>query len=189
MDWQKLFLSAEGRIGRREFWIGFVIVFAASLVVNMIPVLGAVIGLLLIWPQICIHAKRLHDMDKSGWLMLIPFGVTILCVGLAAVIGGAGFIGAMALSSADADTVAAGASIAAAMLAGGFVLLAMLVGLGFLLWVGLTPTYPGPTRFDVGEEPDGEEPDFESWRDSDAEDEPPAPPPPTPPPTGGPIVQ
>lgn len=136
MDWKGLFLSAEGRIGRQNFWIGFAILFGASFVVNLIPVLGQIIGLLLLWPQVCIHAKRLHDMGHSGWLMLIPFGVSVLAGGIAVATGGAAIFAG--------GYEAAGAAMGAALLAFG---LAFLVGLGFLLWVGLTPSQPGDNRF------------------------------------------
>jgi len=147
MDWKFLFLTAEGRIGRKDFWIGFLIVFAASVVLNIVPVLGQILGLLLIWPQICIHAKRLHDMGRTAWLMLVPFAVTVVCATLAVVTVGAGFLSAAILGSTDADMAAAGSAMAGVGAASAVMGLAMLFGLAFLLWVGLTPSQPGENRF------------------------------------------
>jgi uncharacterized membrane protein YhaH (DUF805 family) len=137
MDWQSLFLSSNGRIGRQTFWIGFAIVFVSSIVLNMVPVLGQLAALALLWPQVCIHAKRLHDMGYSGWLMLIPFGVSVLAAGFAVATGGAAMFSGTGYE-------ALGAAMGAVLLA---FAVAFLVGLGFLLWVGLTPSQPGDNRF------------------------------------------
>lgn len=147
MDWQTLFLKADGRIGRRDFWIGFLIIFVASIVLNMVPVLGQIAGLLLLWPQVCIHAKRLHDMGKTAWLMLIPLGVAIVC-GIAGVAtGGIAVLGSMAMSDGGSDSAAAAAALSGAGAFMAFMGLAMLVGIGFLLWVGLTPGQPGENQY------------------------------------------
>lgn len=136
MDWKGIFLTAEGRMGRREFWIGFAMIFVASIVLGMIPILGQIIGLLLIWPQVCIHAKRLHDMNYTGWLMIIPFGVSCMAIVFAMMSGG--------LAALTGEVSVMGAAMGMAFLAFGF---AALLGLAFLLWVGLTPGQVGENRF------------------------------------------
>ena len=67
MDWKTLFLSPEGRIGRQAFWIGWLVVMGASTVLNVIPVVGHVLMLGVIYASVCIHTKRLHDMGQTGW--------------------------------------------------------------------------------------------------------------------------
>lgn len=153
MDWKFLFLTAEGRIGRRDFWIGFAILMAASIVLNILPVIGQIIGLLLIWPQVCIHAKRLHDMGRTAWLMLVPFGVTVLCGAMAMAIAGAGLFSAMILGAADAEHAAAGSALAGLGAASAIMSVAMFVGLAFLLWVGLTPSEPHENRYGAAPSP------------------------------------
>ena len=112
-----LLLSPSGRIPRREFWPGFAVVMVASVVLNFIPLLGQLLGLVMLWPQFCIHAKRLHDLGKSALLMLIPLAVTIAA-------------GVLSLVS---DRLSFGVSF--------------LVGGAFLLWVGLTPGQAGPNPY------------------------------------------
>ncbi|HEY9235099.1 MULTISPECIES: DUF805 domain-containing protein [Phenylobacterium] len=137
MDWKTLFLTPEGRIGRRDFWIGFAIIFAAGVVAGVIPLLGPLIGFLLIYPQVCVHAKRLHDMGRTAWLMLIPGAVFLGAMIVATMMGG------LAAMSGDF-----GAVHGAAMMATGLAfMLSFLVGLAFLLWIGLTASQPGENRF------------------------------------------
>ena len=82
-DWKKLLFSFEGRTRRSHFWIGWLICLGAGVVAGWIPILGGFISLALIWPNLAISVKRLHDMGKSGWLVAIPFVVSIVEIGRA----------------------------------------------------------------------------------------------------------
>ena len=79
IDWNKLFLSYEGRINRQPFWIGAIIVFLTNLVVQFLfgsGFISIVIAIGLLYPLLCVSIKRCHDRGKSGrWclLLLIPF--------------------------------------------------------------------------------------------------------------------
>ncbi len=108
----QLFTSLEGRIPRKTFWLGFIVliivtwilelilfaIFGVSMMGNMDPNATPeaaaaaaqeamskmtlpliILFLLLLWPSICLYAKRWHDRDKSGWWSLI---------GLIPIIGG-----------------------------------------------------------------------------------------------------
>lgn len=142
MDWKKLFLTAEGRIGRRDFWIGIAIIFGIAVVAGWIPVLGQIIALVLIVPSVCLQAKRLHDMGKTAWLMLVPMGVGMVCGAIAGAMGGMAMLGI----GAGGEAAVAGAAMAGI---GAFLvlLLAVVVSFGFLLWVGLSSGDPGENRF------------------------------------------
>jgi uncharacterized membrane protein YhaH (DUF805 family) len=132
MNWVGLLLSPQGRITRAPFWFGIMVVIAASLALNLISgPAGRLLGLLLLWPQICINVKRLHDMGRTGWLLLVPMVIGIACVVIGFVMG----------SGAEAMPRPAPVPLA----------VAGLVSLAFLLWVGLTPGKPGANRF--GEAP------------------------------------
>jgi uncharacterized membrane protein YhaH (DUF805 family) len=144
MDIQRLFLKADGRIGRGEFWTGFLILFVLGIVVHFIPMIGQIISIVLIYPWVCLYSKRLHDMGKSGWLQLIPFAVWIVAIIVAVMSGMGAAIMAMA-SGSDAQASAgalAGAGVAALVLCA-----ALLVNLIFLLWVGLSASQAGDNAY------------------------------------------
>ena len=132
MDWVKLLLSPQGRITRAPFWFGIMVIIIASLALRLIPVpIVRLLSLALLWPQICVNAKRLHDMGRTGWLMLVPYVVSVACVVVGFVMNaGGGFPPRPAVAP---------------------LALAGLVSLGFLFWLGLTPSQAGANRF--GEAP------------------------------------
>ena len=151
-DWQKLFLSFEGRTRRSHFWIGWLILLGVGVVAGWLPIIGGLISLALIWPNLAISVKRLHDMGKTGWLVAIPwassivfFMVGLVMVGMAAVANG------MTDYDFDEDPAAILALIGPGMIA---FLLSAVVPLIFLLWIGLVEGQKGDNRF--GPNPKGE---------------------------------
>lgn len=66
-----------GRARRSEFWFWELAVFIASIVAGVIDaiigaqIVGYLILLATIIPSLAVGARRLHDIDKSGWLQLI----------------------------------------------------------------------------------------------------------------------
>ncbi len=93
LDWFGLFLRLDGRIGRRAFWVGFVVVFAglvlADLLSRGVPV-AAPLTLALLYPLTAVLVKRLHDRGRSGWwavLVAAPVGVALLAALSARVVG------------------------------------------------------------------------------------------------------
>ena len=62
----------NGRASRSEFWWFYlftILVWIVGFVINPVVELIFILGLLL--PYIAVTARRLHDIDKSGWLQLI----------------------------------------------------------------------------------------------------------------------
>jgi len=86
MDWKFLFGTFDGRIDRQNFWIGQVVLVAASVVAHLVAMaivgtgdvgklIGALITLALVYPYLVVDVKRLHDRGKTGWwilLLLVP---------------------------------------------------------------------------------------------------------------------
>lgn len=76
-----LFLSIQGRINRKTYWlailplsIGYVVADVMTESVDKsIAGPGYLIMVILIWPSLAVQTKRWHDRDKSGWWNLISF--------------------------------------------------------------------------------------------------------------------
>ena len=85
MDFKKFYLSPEGRVNRKQFWLWLVlpltaIIFLLALVDvktgNYNPELSmgffsGIFALVALIPAIIVYIKRFHDRDKSGWWVLI----------------------------------------------------------------------------------------------------------------------
>ncbi len=63
-----------GRSARWEYWFFFLFAFLGNLVLNRVSeALGGAFALALLLPSLAVGARRLHDIDKSGWWQLIWF--------------------------------------------------------------------------------------------------------------------
>jgi uncharacterized membrane protein YhaH (DUF805 family) len=149
MDWRALFLSPEGRLGRQNFWIGVLILFAANVVLGWIPLIGFLVWAMCLYASICLYSKRLHDMGKSGWLQLAPWAVMLVLMLIGMAIGGTAMMASWAMHPGGymGPGMMNGVGWGGAGLMMGAMSLAGLIGLIFLLWVGLTPGEPGDNRY------------------------------------------
>jgi uncharacterized membrane protein YhaH (DUF805 family) len=142
-DWKKVLLSFEGRIRRSHFWIGWLICLGLGFVAGLIPLLGILLSIALIWPNLAVTVKRLHDMGHTGWLAAIPFGVGFVAgVGSAVSVGAGAFMNQSGLENEDPAAILATMGPALGILG-----LAFLVGIAFLLWIGLTDSKPGANKY------------------------------------------
>lgn len=142
-DWQKVLFSFEGRIRRSHFWIGWLICLGLGVVAGWIPFLGILLSIALIWPNLAIAVKRLHDMGQSGWLAAIPWVANIIgVIFIVMSVGASIFMNMDALENEDPAAVWA---LFAPMLGGWAIL--FLINLGFLLWIGLSDSKPGPNKY------------------------------------------
>ena len=71
------YFNFEGRARRSEYWWFVLANFCASIVLSFLgnlinfPWLTSILSLALLIPSLGLTARRLHDIGKSGWLMLI----------------------------------------------------------------------------------------------------------------------
>ena len=77
---KEIYLSMEGRIPRKVFWlyslamyipIMVIIGIAASISNTLMMIVAVPLYIIMIWAGICLQAKRWHDRDKSAWWILI----------------------------------------------------------------------------------------------------------------------
>ena len=133
-DWRKLFWDANGRIGQKDYWIGFGILFVANLVFSWLPLIGLVVSFAAIYAGICVSSKRLHDMGRSGWLAAIPYGIFLI----ATVLSAFSVIGIMGAAGYHSDLgVLAGAGSLGLLWT-----VAILLNIAFVIWLGITAGQP-----------------------------------------------
>lgn len=85
----KKYADFKGRASRDEFWCFFAFLIIANAVASLVglllgfgPMLSAIVGALLIIPQLAVAVRRLHDLGKSGRELVVPC-VMFLAVPLA----------------------------------------------------------------------------------------------------------
>ena len=68
------YIDFNGRVGRAVFWQYILIYVAVGIVFSVLRLrlLADLFGLALFLPTLGICVRRLHDLGKSGWLVLLP---------------------------------------------------------------------------------------------------------------------
>jgi uncharacterized membrane protein YhaH (DUF805 family) len=80
------YATFSGRARRKEYWMfvlfnvifAFVFGFVCGLI--GVPVLANLYTLAVLLPSIAVGVRRMHDVGKSGWFLLIPIYNFILAV-------------------------------------------------------------------------------------------------------------
>lgn len=74
------YMDFSGRAARSEYWYYILAYFIGSIVVSIVgglfgentqTVLLGIYSLALLLPTLAVAVRRLHDLDKSGWWILI----------------------------------------------------------------------------------------------------------------------
>jgi uncharacterized membrane protein YhaH (DUF805 family) len=137
----EFYFSPSGRISRSQYWLRFLLPYIA--VILIIELATAIVGsesilyvvvsalytifyLVALWPSIATLVKRIHDRNKSGWIILYLIVPAILFTIM--------LIAGMALAF---STVEAGGSLSFTGTAGALGLLAIILGcvvLGTNMW-------------------------------------------------------
>ena len=75
----KKYVDFQGRATRKEFWYFVLFYYLATFIAGFIDgfmgtkILAnvAILGLLL--PYLAVAVRRMHDVGKAGWFILVPF--------------------------------------------------------------------------------------------------------------------
>ncbi len=73
-----------GRATRADYWYFVLFNFIFSIVIGLIagmiriPILANLYSLAVLLPGIAVGVRRMHDVDKSGWFLLVPIYNLIL---------------------------------------------------------------------------------------------------------------
>lgn len=77
------YLNFNGRATRAEFWWFFLFTTLLSLVTQAIDtfssigILNLISSLIVLIPSLSVGVRRLHDINKSGWWLLLWFAIII----------------------------------------------------------------------------------------------------------------
>lgn len=80
------YVDFSGRATRKEFWSFVFFYYLFSFLAGLfdgimgIDLVGNLVLLGLILPYISCAARRMHDVGKSGWFMIVPFYNLILAL-------------------------------------------------------------------------------------------------------------
>ena len=144
MDFARLLTTWTGRIRRKPFWIGLVIMTPLMFGALFIPIFGGHVAFVLMFPVAFLAIKRLHDLGLSGWWLLVVLAARLpaMYLNLTTVIP-------EAMDSATSPSLQAGMG---EVIAGDGWLIAVnlfasLATFAFYLWLGLARGKDGDNRF------------------------------------------
>lgn len=86
MDWKYLYTSFDGRLNRKRYWLGNIMLILAGMVLQTIIIrtLGFAAALIfsLIWlfPAFSLNVKRGHDRNRPAWLMAAFFALLVAVI-------------------------------------------------------------------------------------------------------------
>jgi uncharacterized membrane protein YhaH (DUF805 family) len=75
------YVQFGGRACRSEYWYWTLFVIIATIVANIIDAtlglgfVGGIVGLGLFLPGLAVSARRLHDIDRTFWWVLLAFTI------------------------------------------------------------------------------------------------------------------
>jgi len=99
-NFAQFYFSPRGRASRAQYWLRYFLPFFVIAVVLRVaglihgesadeggPILGVLFlfYLVALWPSIAVLVKRMHDRDKSGWLVLLLYVPFFIGIALASV--------------------------------------------------------------------------------------------------------
>ena len=64
-------LNFKGRSSRSEYWWGYLFNALLSVALGSVPFVGGLLSMAMIVPGVALSIRRMHDIGKSGWYMLM----------------------------------------------------------------------------------------------------------------------
>jgi uncharacterized membrane protein YhaH (DUF805 family) len=68
------YLEFDGRATRAEYWWWQLFV----VLVSWVPIIGSIIWLATLIPGLAVTSRRLHDVGRTGWWQVLPWGVLVV---------------------------------------------------------------------------------------------------------------
>jgi uncharacterized membrane protein YhaH (DUF805 family) len=142
-SWGSFYFSPAGRISRTQYWLHFflpvfiigLILDALKLVGEPFKVLAAVFQLIVLWPGIAVLIKRIHDRNKSGWLVFALYGPLIVTLAFA--------LGALAAIGLSDNATGGVLAVVAIIFCG----ITLIIGIWFFIEFGCLRGTIGANRF------------------------------------------
>ena len=83
----KILFSPDGRIGPANFMRGVYVLLALSFLINLLPMVSPALAapfkilmMVIAYCWVVLFIKRFRDGGKSGWMVLLPIGVSIFAM-------------------------------------------------------------------------------------------------------------
>ena len=80
----KKYVDFQGKATRKEFWLFVIFVYVSAFVGGLIDGLagtdfiGSFVVIALMLPYLAVAVRRMHDVGKAGWFILVPLYNLIL---------------------------------------------------------------------------------------------------------------
>ena len=77
------YFDFRSRSTRAEYWWWVLFVILTQQALNVVNIrIGILFGLAVLIPGLALGTRRLHDINKSGWWLLMWFGIFLIRVGI-----------------------------------------------------------------------------------------------------------
>lgn len=80
MNWTDLLTSIDGRISRKQFWIGLIVLSIPELAAHVAfgERWSSIVSLVLAYPEFAVFAKRGHDRNVPTWVAGVFFAGAVV---------------------------------------------------------------------------------------------------------------
>ncbi len=144
----------SGRARRSEFWYWYLFSIIVSSFASWVPFVGGLMNLALVIPQLSVGARRLHDIGRSGWWLLLSIVPGLVTVVLAFALFGNAIFSIIASGEYNPDMVAGNMLSNMGLLVAVIVawLVTLVCGIVLIVWWA-KDSVPGANQY--GENPKG----------------------------------